>query len=206
MLEHDIIICQNSTRNLGCDGTSGWIWLSAHKLEDFLIESYAGSGLRGLRILELGSGTGWLSLRLALLGCKVTATDRQGAMLCLTRNIATNQERLHDAGLDIEVDIQQLDWDTDRIEGEWDLVTGSDIVYHQEHHRSLLETCIRHDGKRCIFAWEERIPTEEKSFIALAKELGFRVDSLIRADYNPETLNVIWVVTLSYSGRSEGRF
>ena len=197
MANTGIIICQNSTRNLGCDGTSGWIWEAARKLEDYLVKEYAasGNGLTGLRILEFGSGTGFLSLRLATLGAIVTATDREGAMQCLVRNISSNMDR-STTGLD--VDVQQIDWEFDRIEGEWDLVIGSDVVYHEEHHHSLLQACIRHGAKRCIIAWEERIQRQEKAFIALARLLGFRVDSLVSADVNPETLNAIWVVDMTY--------
>jgi 2-polyprenyl-3-methyl-5-hydroxy-6-metoxy-1,4-benzoquinol methylase len=195
--KNEVVICENSTRFLGCDGTSGWIWDAARKLEEFLLQSYPDGGLTGLRILELGSGTGWLSLRLALQGAIVTATDRQGAMQCLVRNISANQDRFHEVNL--EVDMQVIDWDTDRIQGEWDLVTGSDVVYHIEHHRPLLEACIRHDAKRCIFVWEQRKQTEEKAFVALAKEMGFRVDSLEIIGYNPETLNPSWAVSLFFA-------
>jgi 2-polyprenyl-3-methyl-5-hydroxy-6-metoxy-1,4-benzoquinol methylase len=201
MPKNEIVICENSTRLLGCDGTSGWIWDAARKLEEFLLEAYPDGGLTGLRILELGSGTGWLSLRLALQGAVVTATDRQGAMQCLVRNISANQDRFREISL--EVDMQVIDWDADRIQGEWDLVTGSDVIYHCEHHRPLLEACIRHDAKRCIFAWEQRIPKEEKAFIALAKELGFRVDCLEIIGYNPETLNPTWVVSLFFLGAAK---
>jgi 16S rRNA A1518/A1519 N6-dimethyltransferase RsmA/KsgA/DIM1 with predicted DNA glycosylase/AP lyase activity len=46
------------------------------------------------RILELGSGTGWLSLHLARRGAIVTATERTGAMALLTQNVMRNQEQI----------------------------------------------------------------------------------------------------------------
>lgn len=208
MSDKDIIICQNSTRNAGCDGTSGWIWDASRKLEEFLVndDAYTGvDGLRGLRILELGSGTGSLALRLALRGALVTATDRQGAMDVLVRNISANVDRFRDQHkTDLDVDAQLLDWETTiPIAGEWDLLVGSDLFYIHEHHKSLLETCILHGGgTRCIFAWEERIPEEEERCMTMARQLGFRVDSPVQVDCNPLTKNGIWVVCLTHPGKS----
>jgi predicted nicotinamide N-methyase len=45
-----------------------------------------------LKVLELGSGTGWLALRLAAHGAVVTATDRVGTLPLLAQNVVKNQE------------------------------------------------------------------------------------------------------------------
>jgi predicted nicotinamide N-methyase len=45
-----------------------------------------------LKVLELGSGTGWLALRLAAHGASVTATDRVGTLPLLAQNVVRNQE------------------------------------------------------------------------------------------------------------------
>jgi predicted nicotinamide N-methyase len=45
-----------------------------------------------LKVLELGSGTGWLALRLAAHGASVTATDRVGTLPLLAQNVVKNQE------------------------------------------------------------------------------------------------------------------
>jgi hypothetical protein len=62
----DIVIRQDGTRQLGCDESSGWIWHAARKLEEMIVLTM--DGTRPLSILELGAGTGWLSLRL---GCRI---------------------------------------------------------------------------------------------------------------------------------------
>jgi 16S rRNA A1518/A1519 N6-dimethyltransferase RsmA/KsgA/DIM1 with predicted DNA glycosylase/AP lyase activity len=79
-----IIIRQDGTRCLGSDESSGWIWQAGRVLASQLLSII---DVRKLRILELGSGTGWLALTLAQEGAIVTATERPGALPLLTRNV-----------------------------------------------------------------------------------------------------------------------
>jgi predicted nicotinamide N-methyase len=80
---------------------------------------------KGLRVLELGSGTGWLALRLASRGAAVTATDRPGAVPLLAQNVVRNQEFLrsmerrgdHDGAVDHtgeswNVQVRALEWES----------------------------------------------------------------------------------------------
>jgi hypothetical protein len=205
MSVNDVVVRQDGSRHLGTDGTSGWVWVAARKLEERLLVDYAGrtGGLSGLRILELGSGTGWLSLRLAVRGATMTSSDQQGVLPGLVQNVLRNQEKFLDlADVSLEVDVHALHWDTsDRIQGEWDLIIGSDIQYLKECYLPLLETCIRHDCKRCIFSWEERKPEEENQFIVLAKELGFELDYLVNVGQNSATLRPVWVGSWVFASR-----
>jgi predicted nicotinamide N-methyase len=74
-----------------------------------------------LKVLELGSGTGWLALRLAAHGASVTATDRVGTLPLLSQNVVKNQEAfslLNDAapdmaavrGIELNVIVAPLEW------------------------------------------------------------------------------------------------
>jgi 2-polyprenyl-3-methyl-5-hydroxy-6-metoxy-1,4-benzoquinol methylase len=93
-LTQKLTVAQSGQRISGCDESYGWIWESSRALEAVIVaavDERSGSWSE-LRILELGSGTGWLALRLAQLGAHVTATDRSGPSVLLRRNVMRNQE------------------------------------------------------------------------------------------------------------------
>jgi predicted nicotinamide N-methyase len=202
----DIIrVREDGTRRAGSDESSGWVWYAARQLEQVLVQMI-NHDIKGLRILEVGSGTGWLALRLALRGALVTATERPAALPLLLRNVYSNQERLcgsttGDVVNELVVDVSELEWDGEtRLEGEWDLAIGSDVVYLVEYHRPLLETFVRHGCKHCVVAWETRKADEEEGFISLAQELGFEIKHRIDAGVNPVTNNPVWVAFLEFGG------
>jgi len=206
-----ISVREDGTRHQGCDESSGWVWYAARALEKHLLEMQCDNKfvLDKLRILELGSGTGWLSLLLAEQGAIVTATDRTGALPLLLRNVMRNQELHPDVDEDgestLQVDVQQLHWDKqeERIEGEWDLFVGSDVLYLQETYGPLLQTLIRHNCRLCILAWEERKPQEEATFFELARAAGFQFDSpSLQIAINPTTLKPVWCIHLTYCGNT----
>lgn len=187
-----LVIREDGTRHAGCDESPGWIWFSARQLETAL----GGEHNNNKTILELGSGTGWLSLQLAMRGATMTATDRPGALPLLLRNVLSNQERLQN----LKVDVQELEWDSDeRIVGQWDLIIGSDLIYVCESHIPLLETLLRHDCQTFVLTYEERKPTEEANFMLLAKERGFQIESLDHRGTNPGTGNAIWLLRMTYN-------
>lgn len=213
-----IIIREDGTRHAGCDESSGWVWYAARQLELALVkvvedlesrllstsqcntDTEAGPGMtertkRNATILELGSGTGWLSLQLALRGATVTATERSGAMSLLTRNIMSNQERIDN----LNVFVEELEWSSDlRLEGQWDLFVGSDLIYIHENNLPLLRTLLRHDCQFCVLSWEERKPKEEANFILLAQQSNFHIDSLVQIGTNPTTGNRVWLLCMTY--------
>ena len=69
-LTQTLSVAQSGQRISGCDESCGWIWESSRALEAALVAAVRESGdsWSELRVLELGSGTGWLALRLAQLG------------------------------------------------------------------------------------------------------------------------------------------
>jgi predicted nicotinamide N-methyase len=183
-----IRVRQSGTRHLGCDESSGWIWRSARVLHETLMRE----DMNGKSVLELGSGTGWLAIQLALGGAHVTATDRRGALPLLLQNAYKQESHVVD-----NIEVLELDWcDEMRLPGNWDMIVGSDLIYLHENHIPLLKTIVRHDGNCFILVYEERNPSEELNFLRLAKQFGFSVNVQSEAS-NPETLNTIHVVTLT---------
>lgn len=178
---------------MGCDESSGWIWYAARVLATHL---HCHHNLNGLRVLELGSGTGWLALTLARAGAIVTATERKGAMPLLTRNVYGCLERIGEETI-LDVTVWQLHWEDDpRVPGEFDLVIGSDLFYLHEYMQSLVNTLVRHDCRRCIFTYEERKPEEEALFLPLAMASGFSVLRYEQVDTNQLTGNRVLLVDM----------
>ncbi|KAL0449941.1 UNVERIFIED_CONTAM: protein N-lysine methyltransferase METTL21A [Sesamum latifolium] len=98
---------------------------------------------RCLRLLELGSGTGAVGIAAAaLLGASVTITDLPHVLPNLQFNVAANAKILELHGGAVEA--AALQWgqttDMEAIGREYDVILGSDLVYHENLYEPLLET------------------------------------------------------------------
>ncbi|XP_042368963.1 protein N-lysine methyltransferase METTL21A [Plectropomus leopardus] len=95
--------------------------------------------LKGKRAVELGAGTGLVGIVAALLGAKVTITDREPALDFLSTNVKAN---LPSDSLGSAV-VSELTWG-EGLErypaGSFDLVLGADIVYLEDTFVPLLQT------------------------------------------------------------------
>ncbi|KIP02496.1 hypothetical protein PHLGIDRAFT_292214 [Phlebiopsis gigantea 11061_1 CR5-6] len=120
-------------------------WGSAIVFAERMCAAPASFGLdpsaRGLRILELGAGTGLLSLAAAQLlpAALVVATDYHPSVLAnLEANAATNLR---------PVSVRALDWQHPRyaapLDAPFDVVLAADVVYHPEHAR-WISRCVAH--------------------------------------------------------------
>jgi len=78
------------------------IWAAAHALKDYMMKV----DLSGCQVLELGSGTGWLSLELAAANptASITATDHPDYMSALHESIRLSSSITN-------VQARGLDWD-----------------------------------------------------------------------------------------------
>lgn len=96
-----------------------------------------------LRILELGSGTGVVGIAAAaILGASVTVTDLPHVLPNIQFNVDLNSDVLENRGGG--VDAAALSWgemkDMEAIGREYDLLLGSDVVYHDHLYDPLLKT------------------------------------------------------------------
>ncbi|KAL7533056.1 hypothetical protein ACHAWF_009856 [Thalassiosira exigua] len=184
-------IRQDGTRFQGCDESSGWIWHAARVLAAHL------QNVKGIRILELGSGTGFLALTLARRGATVVATDRRGAIPLLTRNVYGYLDRIDSNGVDVSV--EELHWEEGRrVEGGFDMAIGSDLIYIRESCEFLLDTVILHDCSQFVLAYESRKEDEETTFLAMAVSKGFRFLPPRVVGVNDATGNQILLVDMTY--------
>ncbi|XP_033472002.1 protein N-lysine methyltransferase METTL21A [Epinephelus lanceolatus] len=95
--------------------------------------------LKGKAAIELGAGTGLVGIVAALLGAKVTITDRAPALDFLSANVKENLPPDSQGS----VVVSELTWGVglDRYPaGGFDLVLGADIVYLENTFVPLLQT------------------------------------------------------------------
>ncbi|KAL8474447.1 hypothetical protein ACS0TY_031060 [Phlomoides rotata] len=142
----------NSTlfiRQLSSQGLSFQLWPAAASLVALLDRQSAclfgcsPAQARRLRILELGSGTGLVGIAAAaLLGARVTVTDLPHVLPNLQFNVDANAAALGLRGGAVEV--APLSWgetqQMDAVGRDYDVVLGSDVVYHDHLYEPLLQT------------------------------------------------------------------
>ncbi|KAG2141036.1 S-adenosyl-L-methionine-dependent methyltransferase [Suillus clintonianus] len=99
----------------------------------------APQGAAPLRILELGAGTGLLSIAAARLldrmgvNATIVATDYHSAVLHnLLQNVQTNN---------VSVQIESLDWSRPPPLEPYDVILAADVVYHPEHAK-WIKDCV----------------------------------------------------------------
>jgi len=85
--------------------------------------------LAGLRILELGAGTGLPGIVAATLGARVVQTDRLDVALDLCRQ---NAERNR-----VAIEHRVADWTDWKEEERYDLILGADVMYAERLHSFL---------------------------------------------------------------------
>ncbi|KAF4093747.1 hypothetical protein AMELA_G00005360 [Ameiurus melas] len=96
----------------------------------------------GKRVMELGAGSGLVSILAARLGARVTVTDLPEVLPHTVRNIDSNTPlNSWPAG---PPTVLPLFWgrDLEQFSSQWDLVLGSDIVYIPETFPLLLHTLV----------------------------------------------------------------
>ncbi|XP_057786011.1 uncharacterized protein LOC131003518 [Salvia miltiorrhiza] len=134
-------------RQLTSQGISFQLWPAAAALVALLerqtLSCLRTAEQRRLRVLELGSGTGLVGIAAAaLLGANVTVTDLPHVLPNLQFNVDANAGVVAARGGQVQV--AALSWgDVEQMEGvggDFDVVLGSDLVYHDHLYEPLLQT------------------------------------------------------------------
>ncbi|KAL3637851.1 hypothetical protein CASFOL_018299 [Castilleja foliolosa] len=117
--------------------------LDRHRLNEPTPLSSLFPSNRRLRLLELGSGTGLVGIAAAaLLSSTVTVTDLPNVLPNLRFNAAANSAAVELHGG--EVKVAALSWgQMEAIDGggeDYDVILGSDVVYHEHLYEPLIET------------------------------------------------------------------
>ncbi|KAI5090147.1 hypothetical protein C0J45_20282, partial [Silurus meridionalis] len=148
------------------DSYGAMIWPAAVALCKFLETSEGRQQINLLdkTVLEIGAGTGLLSIVLTLLGAKLTATDLPDILSNLRFNLDRNTRSLrrHDP------QVKELSWGYElekpfpRSSNRYDYVVAADVVYHHNFLGELLAT-MHHfcqPGTTLIWANKIRYPSD----------------------------------------------
>ena len=134
--------------------------------------------MRGQNVLELGAGTGLLSIYLAHCGAKVLCTDNNGLVFALLkRNLALNK-------VSGSVQAKKLDWSVEKdissLENApqpWDFIMGADCVFSLVATQALVACLDRVMAPQsvCLMSIETRDDAVTEAFVAGMRERDFEV-------------------------------
>eukprot|EP01116_Phalansterium_solitarium_P008800 TRINITY_DN22769_c0_g1_i1.p1 TRINITY_DN22769_c0_g1~~TRINITY_DN22769_c0_g1_i1.p1 ORF type:complete len:543 (-),score=131.01 TRINITY_DN22769_c0_g1_i1:202-1656(-) len=149
---------------------SGTVWKSSFPLCKYIMQHEA--QFRGKRIIELGSGTGIVSIFLKKQGFDITSSDIADDEV--TENIQHNY-RLNG----VEVPHVPHLWGTDFPPelNNFDVVIASDIILYVNHYDELLVTLkqlmMKHpDQSLCVMTYKRKA-SNQNGFFALLNQQGF---------------------------------
>jgi len=172
-------------------GTGSTVWDSAWVMVRWLERCEAAGELQipGLRILELGSGTGVVGLAAMALGAQsVVLTDFEPLLFLLRENAERNASSL---GYDLEqVAVSDLAWGSSIPEGgPWDVVIACDVVvpiFDSEALADQFATLLDGHAPVCYMTYEERNAECGRRFVCLCEERGMEVIELAREQLDPK--------------------
>ncbi|KAK3082958.1 hypothetical protein FSP39_010054 [Pinctada imbricata] len=150
-------------------GVAGVVWDAAIVLCRYLEEGKI--NVRGKAIMELGAGSGIVGILAALLGGRVTITEREVAMPYLSSVVNANMENKPD--IKAVTMVQQLDWekDLDKYDETFDVILGADVIYIEDVFPALLKTLEKLSDKRTEIYISCRIRYErDRRFLQMLKD------------------------------------
>ncbi|KZV53484.1 hypothetical protein F511_14850 [Dorcoceras hygrometricum] len=186
----------------GIPGVTGAVmWDSGIVLGKFLEHAVESKTimLQDKKVIELGSGCGFVGCIAALLGAQVVLTDLPDRLKLLKKNVETNLY----GNVRGTAKVEELTWgdnlDTDFTHPCPDYVLGSDVIYSEEAVMHLMETLTELCGRQTtiILAGELRNDAILEYFLeAATKEFVFgRID---QEQWHPDYCSsrvVIYVLT-----------
>ncbi len=133
-------------------------------------------------VLELGSGTGFIGIILAMLGAKVTVSDKKELIPLMERNIARNQKFMKNP-----MKTTEILWGETPITEKYDFVVASDCIYENEElwrlfAATLKECCIKNDYNTEIILSHELRGKKDLNFWNTIPELGFTFRKVLLQD------------------------
>lgn len=206
-------------RQLPSQGLSFQLWPAATALVSLLEHRHNSSttlsGLltrphsQPLRILELGSGTGMVGIAAAaILGAYVTVTDLSHVIPNLKFNAEAN---LKTVGLNGgKVEVAALGWGVEEEmeaikKDEYDIIMGSDVVYHDHLYEPLLQTLkfllLGEQTKEMVFVMSHLKRWKKESVFFKKAKKDFDVEVIHKHD--PCNGSRVGVLVYTFAGKNK---
>ncbi|XP_028332121.1 uncharacterized protein mettl21ca [Gouania willdenowi] len=144
------------------DSYGAVLWPAALALCSFLDNNKDVVNLQGKEVLELGAGTGLVTIVASLLGASVTATDLKDVLGNLSANVARNtrgrcKHMPKVAHLSWGNDLEQTYPSTTH---RYDYVLAADVVYHHDFLNELLITMKYFNKPGTTLIWANKVRFE----------------------------------------------
>ena len=162
-------------------------WPASFGLAEYLLHNQP---LKGMKVLELGCGTAATGIALKLGGADVVCTDYDPLALTVAR---------YNAGLNgcSSLSIRFLDWYKPDLEGSFDLVVGSEVVYFEKNFSPLLSVLKRYTATDGRIVLSDQLRPQMESFVKLCTEEGFACHQLKQMVYLPEQNQPVRITVLN---------
>ncbi|XP_053321378.1 protein N-lysine methyltransferase METTL21A-like [Spea bombifrons] len=124
--------------------------------------------LNGRSVIELGAGTGLVGIVAAMLGARVTITDREVALDFLTMNVRENLS----SELQDKVSVTPLTWGKSLENfSTFDVIVGADIIYLEETFPELLKTILHLSSEDSLVLLSCRLRYQrDQNFLDMLKQ------------------------------------
>ncbi len=111
------------------------LWSKIWEASIVLAEHLAGiPAMPGKRFLEIGCGIGVVGIVASAFGHQITVTEYNPDALNFARaNSETNRETMK-----CMPDISKLDWNSPQLDGLFDCIVGSEVIYNERNYQPIL--------------------------------------------------------------------
>ncbi|XP_003203279.2 protein-lysine methyltransferase METTL21C isoform X2 [Meleagris gallopavo] len=147
------IVIQESIEHFGAV-----VWPGALALSQYLESNQERFNLKDKKVLEIGAGTGLVSIVASILGAYVTATDLPEVLENLSFNISRNTHNMNTH----KPEVRKLVWGEDLNEDfplstyHYDFILASDVVYHHTALDALLATMVHFCQPGTVLLWANK--------------------------------------------------
>jgi predicted nicotinamide N-methyase len=165
-------------------------WPASFGLAEFILHSQP---VKGMKVLELGCGTAATGIALKLGGADVVCTDYDPLALTVAR---------YNAGLNgcSSLSIRFLDWYKPDLEGSFDLVVGSEVVYFEKNFSPLLSVLKRYTAPDGRIVLSDQLRPQMESFVKLCSAEGFVCHQLKQMVYLPDQNQPVRITVINRPG------